>query len=633
MKNQHEEFLRRIPISPSHSPSASFIASPANVSPPLPQSQTFRPEKFSGLTIDPGTYGSPSLRRSRHTRKISVSQHDIALLSDQNAELLSKLERLESEAVQSDQFGRRKLRKLEKDIQILREELEKTQSRSEEQEERARADNARKKKVEREEKIKAMRDRSDSYPINHEVKDFAPKNIGNLATSTKRRSSNKVVRRQVSSPPFGFPSHSTGKSEDQDDVFSSNPINEPLPSDANPKQELVVISQLLLKIQELEEANSQISEQQAKTAYSLRSVQTDAANIKRVYESLDDTESIEWELVPDDEEAVAVDGDGVRPIEDQTIRFRSFRRSIEGVLNDSVDSVYFGNSLNGNMQSTMNNAALNQIIAAHKTRKSVVGLFDTPSAPEISPPISEGDSTSMHPPSLSDLNSLPAHDNRPTLGMELGSQFGNSWGYNGLYQSGTSRPSSPAPSASTPNESLEESGIENSHAVETGGFRPLDSVQASTTAGATHPTDRYRRMSQTVRPRTDHLPVDRPAKNTPQRLLERKKKSQRRRSLTPIPQRLAGIFDSVRSTFGPTETEQPEPAEDKNHNKSTVKSSTVSENPAAELPAVSKLVVELWIWLQFVIIILVFLWTVAKRGPRNVVGEAERKRVISVRQS
>ena len=649
MKNQHEEFLRRIPVSPSHSPPASLIASPANVSSPLPQSPT---EKFSGLTLDPGTYGSPSLRRPRHTRKISVSQHDIALLSDQNAELLSKLERLESEAVQSDQFGRRKLRKLEKDIQILREELEKTQSKTEEREEKARADNARKKKMERQEKIKARRDRSNSDPNNHEVKDFAPKNgrnIGVLATPINRQISNKVVQRQASAP-FEFPLLFTGQSEDKDDAFSfssSNPVDEPSSSNGNPQRELVVISQLLLKIQELEEANSQISEQQAKTAYTLRSVQTDAANIKRVYESLSDSEGIEWELVPDDGDAMTADTNGARPIGDQTIRFRSFRRSIEGVLSDFVDSGYLGNSLNSNMQSTVNNAALNQIIAAHKTRKSVVGLFDIPLAPDISPPTSESDNAPI--PALSDLSSLPGHANGPTLGTELGSQFGDSWRYNGvhhhlydmsLYQSGSSRSSSPTPSSqpvSTPNESLEQSGIENPHSAEASSFRPSN---ASTVARASHLTDRYRRMSQTVRSRSNRWEDGRfkdtllSPKNAPKRLLE-KKKSQGLRTLTPIPQRLASAFDSMISSFGPSETNQPEPAGDEDHNKSLVKTSnsgTVSKNPT-ELSAISKVVVELWIWLQFIIIILVFLWAVAKRGPRNVVGEAERKRALSVRQS
>jgi hypothetical protein len=62
------------------------------------------------------------------------------------------------------------------------------------------------------------------------------------------------------------------------------------------------------------------------------------------------------------------------------------------------------------------------------------------------------------------------------------------------------------------------------------------------------------------------------------------------------------------------------------------------EPPAAEKTAVEDasesekrrkgfagFVLEVWLWLQFVLIILVFIWAMARRGPRNVL-EADRKR-------
>ena len=39
------------------------------------------------------------------------------------------------------------------------------------------------------------------------------------------------------------------------------------------------------------------------------------------------------------------------------------------------------------------------------------------------------------------------------------------------------------------------------------------------------------------------------------------------------------------------------------------------------------LVLEVWLWLQFVLIIMVFVCAVARRGPRNVLKETDRKRV------
>ena len=43
-------------------------------------------------------------------------------------------------------------------------------------------------------------------------------------------------------------------------------------------------------------------------------------------------------------------------------------------------------------------------------------------------------------------------------------------------------------------------------------------------------------------------------------------------------------------------------------------------------------VLEIWLWLQFVIVVLVFLWAMARRGPKNVLKDAERRKsVVPVR--
>ena len=51
-------------------------------------------------------------------------------------------------------------------------------------------------------------------------------------------------------------------------------------------------------------------------------------------------------------------------------------------------------------------------------------------------------------------------------------------------------------------------------------------------------------------------------------------------------------------------------------------------------PRFGALLLEVWLWFQFGIIILVFLWAVAKCGPKAVLaegGDGERKRVVSTR--
>ena len=51
-------------------------------------------------------------------------------------------------------------------------------------------------------------------------------------------------------------------------------------------------------------------------------------------------------------------------------------------------------------------------------------------------------------------------------------------------------------------------------------------------------------------------------------------------------------------------------------------------------PGFGALLLEVWLWFQFGIIILVFLWAMAKRGPKAVLAEGgggERKRAVSTR--
>ena len=38
------------------------------------------------------------------------------------------------------------------------------------------------------------------------------------------------------------------------------------------------------------------------------------------------------------------------------------------------------------------------------------------------------------------------------------------------------------------------------------------------------------------------------------------------------------------------------------------------------------LLLEVWLWLQFAVVIMVFLWAMARRGPKSVLEDAERRR-------
>lgn len=45
-----------------------------------------------------------------------------------------------------------------------------------------------------------------------------------------------------------------------------------------------------------------------------------------------------------------------------------------------------------------------------------------------------------------------------------------------------------------------------------------------------------------------------------------------------------------------------------------------------------RVMIEVWMWLQFVIIMLVFVWAMARKGPKSVLRDAERKRTLSIKK-
>ena len=69
----------------------------------------------------------------------------------------------------------------------------------------------------------------------------------------------------------------------------------------SPLAEYAIVSQLLAKIQELEETNAQIHEDQKRTEERMRAAQWDAESIRRVYDCLDNGD-IDVEVQEEDED-------------------------------------------------------------------------------------------------------------------------------------------------------------------------------------------------------------------------------------------------------------------------------------------------------------------------------------------
>lgn len=328
---------------------------------------------------------------------MSIASADISLLEDQNAKLLDKLEKLEAESISADHAGRRELKRLEKEITFLRESLEKTQAKSEELEERVQGavvGEAWRRKKEREAKFKAMRNlgRNDSFDNEEPVRNFAPEGS------------------RHGGPSDGFSFFPTSASPNQNQnrqlkAFSNNDgsSDDTAPSLSQPEHAL--ISQLLIKVQELEETNSRILQQQSDTAVQLSAVQRDTAHITKVYETLADSNTTELELDHDNDEAQEQEEPYTEEEEEKSMKFSSLKRSIES--KESFDGTCIVRPEFG--------------VSTGKKRASVMGLFDEPDAP-TSEDVPNGEGSSPSP-----TQGNPTHDQDRSSASWMDEQDRSTW--------------------------------------------------------------------------------------------------------------------------------------------------------------------------------------------------------------
>jgi hypothetical protein len=392
LKSKHEAFLAKIPMSPSlsHSPS------------PDPTSKSMQ------LSHSVSESNLPDPLKTR-ARKVSIAVSDISLLTDQNAELLSKLQKLEEDATSADIAGRRELKRLEKEIVYLRDALEKTQAKSEELEgkvQNAVTSEAVRRKKEREAMRNAVKSNKTEGTT---VLDFAPPGS-----------------------KFGGPSEHyslLGQENHIRNGLESSPRYDPdCPGEDVPPGQFL-IARLLNKVKELEEANARILHQQAETADQLANVQQDTLNMTKVYELLSDHDAVQLELEPEGDAKLPT---AIEKSDVPTIRFKSLRRNMEDSILQNGPFVFHGTT---------------------KSRKTVLGLFaeqeDSSARDETKTSNAEhsmyrhpsGESSSSSTSSLSGTLSplpffspIPQSNHSPgrTLQNELESTFGQgSWHMSG----------------------------------------------------------------------------------------------------------------------------------------------------------------------------------------------------------
>lgn len=679
----------------------------------LPQS----PHYYSADNSRASANASVHISRTRpRYRRVSVSPADLALLSDQNAELLTKLEKLEAESNQADQAGRRKLRNLEREIQGLRDELDKTRARSDELEKKARVvsesaalrgEEAERRRQEREERLRALRSKAGSGGQETEIRDFAPGG----ALSVQHGSNNRFPprRRHISEAvvrPHGVdkdtiderPRRVTLQAGLSRSASLSHHFRFPssIQSPVTLTHEYALVSQLLLKIQELEETNVQITEQQVRTVSQLQTVQKDATSLRLVYESLGDGEDVEW-VAEASEGSPSAGNDEAN----ETIRFASLRRTLS-----TEASIDFDGGINADMQSSLKYPVLPDHVpgVAHpKVRRSVVGLFDSPRE-EVgfpSSPVSEtavsvldmmipglppvpfvpqpSNTSTMTPttrspspilsPSLPGTASSPIENTlrHPTLDSELGAAFDGSWD-GGAGQGGSTdnlhfrTPSivsltSIIPGAEGAASAVSMSPLHTRPEPErpSGVFTPAVSPSRRSTAlqpgswqGGQHrsissesdsqsvpPIEKQRRKSQTIRMRATHWKEGRFGGT----LIPANKRNSldMDRPSMPVPEQLANAFEAIVDTMNRSKAEialSLDLRDDKGRSAMGTRSRgelAAASPPAPRQRGIVAFVLEIWLWLQFAIIIVVFVWAMARRGPKSVLEEAGRKKIGSRR--
>ncbi|KAF8204623.1 hypothetical protein BJ912DRAFT_919248 [Pholiota molesta] len=318
LKSKHEELLTRIPTSPPRS-----VSSPANL-----------------------YHQPPPLEDDDSCLTASSSESALDLIRSPGApSLLDKLEKLEKEATSTDQAGRRELKRLEKEIAFLREELEKTQARGDELEEKVQStavSEAWRRKKEREAKFRAMRNNR-AQDEERKVRNFARRGPGS-AGHLKRSRSSQRLKVPIQPTPTTPPYQHRGRCPSLDTLGS---------------HEHDIISQLLVKVKELEETNAKILQQQSETANQLSAVQRDTAHMTRVYDCLSDQKSIDLQFSEDREEDEKEEREKGSVVSGQTIRFMSLKRTL-------ANDVSFEGTCIVHPDFT----------SSGKTRKTVMGLFD-----------------------------------------------------------------------------------------------------------------------------------------------------------------------------------------------------------------------------------------------------------------
>ncbi|PVG03544.1 hypothetical protein CPB86DRAFT_869463 [Serendipita vermifera] len=367
LRTRHASIMSRTSPHPGfETPSRNSMASPP-MSPLLPaSSQPFR---------------TPN---QTHTRRLSTSPSQLAILSSQNEDLIQAVSKLQDETNAANVEGKQKLRKLEKEIAGLRAELDQSHQKNGELEERidkVKSEHERQMEAQRLERETHTSGQRRDHPSSEEgspgYQNYAPMES---FTPSKRKGS-VGVNSQTSTPEsVPFPS-------------AEAEVSRPNPHTGEPSPELTLLGQLLSKIQELEATNREILERYRDTDTRLRNASTRSNALTKFYDNLED------EMHADDE-AGTFSADQ-SPLGASLSRSKGIMYSIH---NQSAKSLRERGSPVSSLR-----GATEDLLSSHSSqtrRPPLSGLFDDPASSD------QGDHLRVEAPT--DDSDFEAHHNAPS---------------------------------------------------------------------------------------------------------------------------------------------------------------------------------------------------------------------------
>ena len=634
LKNKYESLVQRIPgasplTSPLGSPRSSIVFSRPS-SDGSADNTLVRPQSpiISSTMLSTSTNSS----RRKGGRRISITPAELTQLTDQNAELTSQLEGLEKESTKADEAAKRKLGKLEREIERLKGDLDNALEEVQQKEkEIERSSEAKRQRLERDERLLALREKQQQQHPQQGVIDFSPPPI--------------PIKRFSRVPADG--------SYDEQVSFPSGSYS----------SEVDLISQLMDKIRELEEMNQEISEQQNASVKKLKKARIGAEGMRKVYDCFSDDEDVEVEIVDGDEFVDAIELPprgplGSVPEEDPPMRFSSLRRTINEDIHKRLATELSEDELHDHTYDETGHAHA-------RSRGTLVGLFDSPEGRGKTLPLmdlededsDDMDESLIFSRGVSPIGSPLLMPQDPpnhirSLGSELGSEYGADLDGNSTEHRHV---------RTTSILSLTALIADNSPPVRSTYSHNTLPIQSSPTPAPKRSTGSVRQRSGSIRDRDHPLDTGTLDRNRSQRRAKLLSQTISARSTrwsdgrledmaisTSKPPRVStpSITDIFKNTVqqvtgsssntvvaSPQTSQVAEVNLDKSRERSPDRPAAgetaeggKKENAKVRTGFVG-LLLEVWLWLQFILIILVFIWAMARRGPRNVLKEAERKRL------